>query len=480
DSTYEKERLSILAKLKLAPDSVVSECLGATSQFDSATAGLGLFARNRRLRKASEKEKKATKSHRVLTLDKQNLRKRLVYSKELNEIVKEMGDRLMNDEEIPLNLWTQYDRLQRNPNLKQRTLTDLELGTATRTPGPGAYIGSGGGGKKKGDKNIKIPSSFGKSERWGGGGGGGLRRSESQVSEDKAAAAAANASYMRTGKLSQRGGMKWGEDERGKLNDLYWELGRPKRRESVKEHYELYALRHRVLFKNRPKEEIIARVKHMLKFNMFKELGEADFWSLKKKDRQDSLTAPCKSQRPPPPSFASLSYASKRAHLKSPFSSVLSNRSSGPAMMFPQGSRRPLSPGSRVVVPDPSSQSSDPPDFSSLGVQSLSEMRSEWGRSFLRAGGLKSNLSASEEHESIEPTSTTYRPLYSLVTERAPSHPMYDRPDGSVKIRDKFEAMTGPGSYEEGGSVGAQTLSTRENSGKAAFTREDRLKFMSV
>lgn len=279
----------MLAKLKLAPDNVVAKCLGATSQFNSATAGLGLFARNRRVGKANERGKRETKSHKLVTLEKQNLRKRLVYSKKLNEIVKTMGSKLMADEPIPLNLWTQYDRLQRNPALKQRTTTDLELGTATMTPGPGAYVVE----TKRGEKNNKIPVSFGKSERWRGGGD----KSDKQKEADKQDAMAHDSSYMRTGKLSQRRGMKWGDEERAKLNDLYWELGRPKRRSGTEEHYELYAKRHLVLFKNRPAKEVVERVRRMLKFNMFKERGEEEFWRGRKKEKEDVMTKPAKTQR---------------------------------------------------------------------------------------------------------------------------------------------------------------------------------------
>jgi len=116
-------------------------------------------------------------------------------------------------------------------------------------------------------------------------------------------------------------------------------------------------------------------------------------------------------------------------------------------------------------------------DFSSLGVQVLSESLTSWGSTFNRAGGLKSNLSVEEEQDGIEPTATTYRPNVDYVKPRAPNHPMYDRLDG-VKWSDKFAALTGPGSYEELGSVGVQCESTKANSGKAVFSREDRLKFM--
>lgn len=70
DTTFEKERLSALSKLELVPDEIVSECLGATSQFNSATAGLGLFARNRGTRRALAKTRPVQKSHQQVTLEK--------------------------------------------------------------------------------------------------------------------------------------------------------------------------------------------------------------------------------------------------------------------------------------------------------------------------------------------------------------------------------------------------------------------------
>ena len=258
--------MAILAKLKLVPDDVVSQCLGATSQFNSATAGLGLFARNRRERKLLEGRKKEAKSHKLLTLEKQNMRKRLAYSKGLNTIVREMGKKLTNDEDIPLQLWTEYDRLQRNPCLKQRTKTDMELGTITKTPGPGAYIDVHG--DRKEEKNGRVQITFGKSERWrenttGGRESRGRRRKRNDDIDDDSSVEAKRQeeqSYIKTGKLSQTAGKKWGEEERTKLNNLYWELGRPKRKAAVKDHYNLYATRHRVLYKNRPAHEVIDRL----------------------------------------------------------------------------------------------------------------------------------------------------------------------------------------------------------------------------
>ena len=169
DQTYEKERLAVLSKLKLVPDEIVTECLGATSQFNSATAGLGLFARNRRTRKELEPKKTEKKSHKLVTLEKQNLRKRLQYSKRLNQIVKQMGVMLQDDVEIPVQLWTEYDRLQRDPGLKQRTVEDLDLGPSGRTPGPGQYAGKRDVNRKKGsikEKGERVQITFGRSERW--------------------------------------------------------------------------------------------------------------------------------------------------------------------------------------------------------------------------------------------------------------------------------------------------------------------------
>ena len=174
---------------------------------------------------------------------------------------------------------------------------------------------------------------------------------------------------------------------------------------------------------------------------------------LRRKERQEAVTAPAPSQRKPTPNFDALGYDEKRLALRSPFASSLSTQTTGPALMFPTGPRPIGITGEQKV--DENEETNDPPEFSSLGVQTLSERRSEWGRSFRRAGGLKSNLSVEEEQANLEPTATTYHPSYESVNPRAPSHPLYDRLDGD-KWSDKFAAMTGPGSYDEGGSVGKQ------------------------
>ena len=62
DKTYERERLTVLARLKLVPQDVLLDSLGSTSQFDSGKAGLGLFARNRGLRQQKAPKKRETKS----------------------------------------------------------------------------------------------------------------------------------------------------------------------------------------------------------------------------------------------------------------------------------------------------------------------------------------------------------------------------------------------------------------------------------
>ena len=205
---------------------------------------LGLFARNRGVRKQLEVKKRETKSYREVTNDKQNLRKRLAYSKKLNGLVREMGTMLTNDEEIPMHIWTNYDRLQRDPTLKQRSKEELMMGAAAKTPGPGAYnlVKE----RQKGqcdEKGNSIPISFGKSERWGelgekkegggrGGEGGGGNNNSNSNSNNKASKTREQNEAILAKKrheesaLLQKKGMKWASYEREKLNSLYWELGR--------------------------------------------------------------------------------------------------------------------------------------------------------------------------------------------------------------------------------------------------------------
>ena len=158
----------MLARLNLVPDDVLLKSLGATSQFNSSKAGLGLFARNRGGRRMKEVKKRETKSHREVVNDKQNLRKRLAYSSKLNGIVRTMGDHLMDDRGdgfIPEKIWTQYDRLQSDVNLQQVSSKELDV-VGGVTPGPGAYEVDGG--------RRRPGGGFGKSERWGTGKSKGL------------------------------------------------------------------------------------------------------------------------------------------------------------------------------------------------------------------------------------------------------------------------------------------------------------------
>ncbi len=463
DLTFEKERMGVLAKLKLVPDSSIKEVLGETSQFDSATAGLGLFARNRGLRK--DKPSAVKGGHKLEVLEKQNLRKRLSYARELNTMVRTMGDHLTNDEDIPINLWTEYDRLQRNPNYQQRTKEDLALGINGRTPGPGEYLPVKHGISSR---KSSIPISFGKTERWRKDTVVGKKRSD-EDDEDG----------FDSGRLclSQKAGMKWGGEERQKLNELYWELGRPKRKVQVKDHLRLYAKRHQVLYKNRPAKEIIERVTYMLKYNQFKEKGEANYWAKKKKqldvkrgavEADDSVKLRDKERR---------YLETKRKLMQSPFTSTTSNVVQGPAFSFPVTN---VGLDALINQSDEDKEASgEPPDISSIGVQVLSQYENKHGFTFRRSAVEgKTTLSVEEENDSLEPTATTYNPKFEAVVPRIPAAAFSDRLD-DVKYTDMFSQMTGPGSYEELGSVGRQVVSTKRSAGNVKFSTEDRLKFMS-
>jgi len=51
----------------------------------------------------------------------------------------------------------------------------------------------------------------------------------------------------------------------------------------------VYAKRHRVLFKNRPAAEIIERTNNMLKFNQFKEKREVEYWDNEKSKKDTKM-----------------------------------------------------------------------------------------------------------------------------------------------------------------------------------------------
>jgi len=73
---------------------------------------------------------------------------------------------------------------------------------------------------------------------------------------------------------------KWSEAERKRLNELYWELGKPKRsgQSTMDDHLSRYVHRHQILYKDRPAKEIKDRVRHMFQYNQFKEVGEEQYW----------------------------------------------------------------------------------------------------------------------------------------------------------------------------------------------------------
>jgi len=72
----------------------------------------------------------------------------------------------------------------------------------------------------------------------------------------------------------------WSLEERKHLNEIYWELGLPRRpgKSAMKDHLELYAKRHKVIYTNRLNKDIVARVHRMLSYNQFKEIGENNYW----------------------------------------------------------------------------------------------------------------------------------------------------------------------------------------------------------
>lgn len=251
-------------------------------------------------------------------------------------------------------------------------------------------------------------------------------------------------------------------------------LGRPTRPGQKKEHYELYAQRHRVLYKNRPKSEILERVIYMLKFNCFKEPGESKYWKEKKKEVDLVKVKPGRTERQK--LKGSDKFKTRRERLKSPFADPTSTYDTGPSgIPFSSTSRSRAKSGGVGLDEE---EGTDFPNPSSLGVQLLSEDPSKHGFTFQKHGGQKANLSVDEENNKLEPTSTTYRPKFDFTTDRVRGGLFSDRLD-SVKWTDKFAEMTGPGSYEEIGSVGIQSLSTKPNAGNPTFRMEDRLKFMS-
>jgi len=517
DTTFEKERVNVLAALGLIPSNMIDEVMGSTSQFNSAKAGLGLFARNRGVRKQKARGERETKSHKETVMDQQNLRKRLAYAKELNVLVGDMGDKFVNDEEIPINTWTEYDRLRRNPAYRQKTKQELELGPTCMEPGPGAYLNMKGGASGKRDK--AIPVSFGKSERW---------QKETSVRRKGGEEEEEVDDVSKRLCLSQKKGMRWFENERLKLNELYWELGRPRKKIFTKDHLALYAKRHQVLFSNRPAAEIRERVSYMLKFNQFKEKGEVHYWEENKKKKENAMVKPGKNQRkeekaresrsagagtsstmkmakgdltmkaqetkadvkpavkfrplPKTPGeegdempFSREAGSMYGGRMASPFTTSQSKFKEGPGFSF-MSSSRGLS--GDMAKFDANEECNEPFESSSIGVQLLSENKTLPALSFKRAGVGGINLSVGDKEQANEPTASTYTPQFQLVKPRIPAYGLSDRLNDE-KWSDKFSAMTGPGSYEEGGSVGKQVLGTRGNAPRVTFSTQDRLKFMS-
>ncbi|CAM9656287.1 unnamed protein product [Ectocarpus sp. 4 AP-2014] len=72
----------------------------------------------------------------------------------------------------------------------------------------------------------------------------------------------------------------WGPQERDKLNEIYWDLGRPPHRgvHAEREHFFRYTQRHCLLFPRRSPAEVIARLKLMFRHNTLKEPNEREHW----------------------------------------------------------------------------------------------------------------------------------------------------------------------------------------------------------
>ena len=160
--------------------------------------------------------------------------------------------------------------------------------------------------------------------------------------------------------------------------------------------------------------------------------------------------------------------------MASPFTTGLSKHREAPGFSFP-GAGRKLG----LVRERKNEDASEPPESSSIGVQLLSENKTLPALSFRKAGAAGGvALSADDELLANEPTSTTYTPQFQAVQPRIPAYGLSDRLGGE-KWTDKFAAVTGPGSYDEQGSVGNQVASTKSNAPRATFSTVDRLKFMS-
>ncbi|CAM9695550.1 unnamed protein product [Scytosiphon promiscuus] len=72
----------------------------------------------------------------------------------------------------------------------------------------------------------------------------------------------------------------WQPQERAKLNELYWELGRPSRRgvDAEREHFLRYTQRHCMVFPHRSRAEVVERLKLMFRYNSMKEPHEREHW----------------------------------------------------------------------------------------------------------------------------------------------------------------------------------------------------------
>ena len=300
--TFTKERIAILTKVGLVPNHVAVKFYGKGNGFNAEKSTLGLFARNRGMRNNLVVKKSSEKSKNEETLEKQNLKKRLLYSTALNSLVREMGCILNEDMGVvPDSMWSRYDKLTDNPKFRQRSMEDVKFDAiGGRTPGPGSYLRVRSlngeevremkvvdeekkflkkqnllGTEKK--KNVKC--TFG-SDRWG-----------EKVSEKVTTPPKKNTT-IKKGKeqinnieykppLRILPNSPWEAQELESLNALYWTLGRCKHAtnpDSFTDHVELYVYRHRVLYKQRSKKEVRARIVDMFKFNKFKEKDEARYW----------------------------------------------------------------------------------------------------------------------------------------------------------------------------------------------------------
>jgi len=231
DLSFTEERMAVLSILN-----------GVNQEYQGA-GNLGVVPRRQQqLVQPFEK-----KDHTAAVYERYERNRRQHFSDKLNALVKEMEKYLTAGEEVPSYLWTQYDRLQRDPSYQP--LKRPVPGPASYQPFADRLITS------KSAPAYSFPKGF----------------PEKSVTLEKQRSPKAKAPVQ---SLHQR----WPKEELELLNQLYWDLGRPRKGVPAADLLDRYAERHLQVFSKRIANDVRQRVAEMWKQNRFQEPGEHEFW----------------------------------------------------------------------------------------------------------------------------------------------------------------------------------------------------------